>query len=116
MAYNEQLADRIREMLVDQPQIEEKKMMGGVAFMVNDKMCVGVIKDDMMARIDPEIYDEALEKNGCHPMDFTGKPMKGWVFISQEGIEKIKDLEYWIQLALKYNLIVKPAKKRKTKI
>lgn len=113
MAYDEQLADRIREILVDQPGIEEKQMMGGVAFMVENKMCVGVIKDEMMARIDPDIYEEALEKNGCHPMNFTGKPMKGWVFISPEGIEKVKDLEYWIALALAFNKLAKSSKKEK---
>jgi TfoX/Sxy family transcriptional regulator of competence genes len=111
MAYDERLADRIREILVDQPVIEEKQMMGGVAFMVNHKMCVGVIKNEMMARIDPEVYDDALEKQGCRPMDFTHKPMKGWVFISPEGIDKVKDLEYWIGLALDYNKISKSSKK-----
>jgi TfoX/Sxy family transcriptional regulator of competence genes len=115
MAYNQKIADQIREMLVDQLQVEEKEMMGGVAFMVNAKMCVGVIKDDMMARIDPEVYNEALEKTGCRPMDFTGKTMRGWVFISPEGIEKIKDMEYWIKLALEFNKISKPSKKKKTK-
>jgi TfoX/Sxy family transcriptional regulator of competence genes len=112
MAYDRKLADRIREILVDQPQVEEKEMMGGVAFMVNDKMCVGVVKDEMMARIDPEVYDEALERNGCRPMDFTKKPMKGWVFISPEGIDKVKDLEYWIGLALEFNKKAKSSKKR----
>ena len=115
MAYNQTIADRIREILVDQPVIEEKEMMGGVAFMVNNKMCVGVIKDDMMARIDPEVYEEALEKRGCRPMDFTGKTMKGWVFISQEGIDTVKDLEYWISLALDFNLKAKVSKKKRLK-
>ena len=112
MAYDEQLADRIREILVDQPEIEEKQMMGGVAFMVNNKMCVGVIKDEMMARIDPEIFEEAIEKQGCRPMDFTYKPMKGWVFISPEGIDTVKDLEYWIALALDFNPKVKVSKNK----
>ena len=113
MAYDEQLADRIREILIDQPVTEEKQMMGGLAFMVNDKMCVGVIKDEMMARIDPDVYDEALEKHGCRPMDFTHKPMKGWVFISPESIDNVKNLEYWIALALDYNKTAKVSKKRK---
>ena len=114
MAYNKILADRIREILVEQPQVEEKEMMGGVAFMVNDKMCVGVIKDEMMARIDPDVYDEAIEKTCCRPMDFTKKPMKGWVFISPEGIDRVKDLEYWIGLALEFNKKAKSSKKRKS--
>lgn len=115
MAYDEILADRIREILVDQPKIEEKHMMGGVAFMVDNKMCVGVIKDEMMARIDPDIYEDALEKHGCHPMNFTGKPMKGWVFISPEGIDSIKNLTYWIDLALAFNHKAKPSKKKKSR-
>ena len=114
MAFDKHLADRIREILVKQPQVEEKEMMGGVAFMVNDKMCVGVIKDEMMARIGPDAFDEAIEKHGCRPMDFTKKPMKGWVFISPEAIDRVKDLEYWIELALEYNLVSKPTKKKKT--
>jgi TfoX/Sxy family transcriptional regulator of competence genes len=113
MAYNEQLADQVREILVNQPQVVEKQMMGGVTFMVNDKMCVGIIKDELIARIDPDIYDEALEKPGCHPMDFTGKPMKGWVYISPEGIEKVKDLECWIGLALDFNKNAKASKNKR---
>ena len=112
MAYDERLADRIREILVDLPVIEEKQMMGGVAFMVNNKMCVGVIKDEMMARIGPDVFDEALEKQSCRPMDFTKRPMKGWVFISPEGIERVQELEYWIALALDYNRKVEPYKKK----
>ena len=115
MAYDEKLADRIREFLVELPQVDEKQMMGGLAFMVNNKMCVGVIKDEMMARSDPEMYEEALEKPGCHPMDFTGRPMKGWVFISPEGLEKIKDMEYWVNLSLEFNGKAKASTKIKIK-
>ena len=116
MAYNEQLADRVREILVDQPLIEEKEMMGGVAFMVNHKMCVGVLKEDLMARIDPEIYVEVMEKHGCREMDFTGRPMKGFVMISPEGTTRQKDLEYWIQLALEFNRKAKSSKSKRSSI
>jgi TfoX/Sxy family transcriptional regulator of competence genes len=115
MAYDEKLANRIREFLVELPEVDEKQMMGGLAFMVNNKMCVGVIKEEMMARIDPELYEVALEKPGCHPMDFTGRPMKGWVFISPEGLEKIKDMEYWVNLALEFNGKAKASTKTKVK-
>lgn len=115
MAYDEKLADRIREILVDQPKVEEKQMMGGVAFMVDNKMCVGVIKDEMMARIGPDAFDEAVEKNGCRPMDFTKKPMKGWVFIGPDGIDNVKDLTYWIELALDFNQKAKSSKKKKSR-
>ena len=77
MAYNEKLANRIRERLSSLPNVNEKEMMGGLTFMVNDKMCVGIIKDELMCRIDPEIHDAQVEKQGCRIMDFTKRPMKG---------------------------------------
>ena len=113
MPYNETLANRIREQLVDLPNIEEKEMMGGIAFMYNEKMCVGVIKDEMMCRIDPEKYEMAVEKHGCRPMDFTGKPMKGWIMIEETGMANQQDFEYWIRLALEFNKKAKASKKRK---
>ncbi len=113
MAYNEKIADRIREAIMDLPKVEEKFMFGGVCFMVNDKMCVGVVKDEMMCRIDPTLEDEVLEKNGCRPMDFTGRSMKGYVYVSEEGMKKKKDFEYWIDLCLAYNVIAKASKKKK---
>ena len=113
MAYNENLADRVREILVDQKKVEEKKMFGGLAFMVNDKMCVGIIKDDLMARIDPEIYEEALEKHGCREMDFTHRPMKGYVMISSEGTDRQKDLVFWVGHAIDFNKKAKASKSSK---
>lgn len=90
----------------------EKKMMGGLTFMVDDKMCVGIVKGNMMARIDPDFYDEALSIDGCVPMDFTNRPMKGFVFIKPEGIDMDEDLEYWIGKALEYNPKAKSSKRR----
>ena len=115
MAYSEKLADRIREALVDAPQVEEKQMFGGVCFMVKGKMCVGVVKNDMMCRIDPGIESSALEKNGCRPMDFTGRPMRGYVYISDEGMKTKKALEYWVNLCLDFNTKAKASKKIKRK-
>lgn len=112
MAYNEKIAIRIMECLVDVSNIEEKEMFGGIAFMIDGKMCIGVVKDDMMCRIDPDKYEEALEQRGCRPMDFTGRPMKGWVFIDEEGMKNKKDLDYWIGLALEFNKKVKKSKKK----
>jgi len=112
MAYDEKLANRIRELLLNKRSVEEKKMMGGLTFMVNNKMCVGILKDDLMARIDPEVYESALERRGCREMDFTGRPMKGFVFIDPEGTKSKKDLEYWIKLALDYNKRAKASKKK----
>jgi len=76
MAYNEKLADRIGKQLADLPNIEEKEMMGGLIFMYNGKMCVGIIKDEMMCRIDPNFHETAIEKTGCRTMDFTKRPMR----------------------------------------
>lgn len=78
MAFDEHLADRIRQILKQKKvKMEEKNMMGGLCIMVNDKMCAGIVKEKLMARIDPDYYEDALKKTGCHEMDFTGKPMKG---------------------------------------
>ncbi len=115
MAYDEKLADRIREALSHLYKVEEKKMFGGLCFMVDDKMCVGVEKNRMMVRLDPQKYDEVLEKEGCTPMDFSGKVMKGFVFVSDDALTTNKDLEYWMNLALDYNKFATPSKKRKTK-
>ena len=111
MAYSEELAHKIRKALVDQKMVEEKKMMGGLTFMVNGKMCIGVLKDAIMARIDPDVYDAALKRRGCRPMDFTGKPMKGFVFVGPEGTGNKKDLDYWIGRALDFNKKAKASRK-----
>lgn len=113
MAYNATLADRIREALTDIRRVKEKEMMGGLTFMVNDKMCVGIIKDEMMCRIDPEIQEDALEKTGCRIMDFTGRPMKGYVMIDDTGMKTSKQFHYWIQLCLDFNKRAKSSKKKK---
>src|ERR1044071_1495976 len=112
MAFNEKLADRTREIIsVTHKKIEEKRMFGGLCFMVNDKMCVGVEKERLMLRLNPEIYDEVMEKEGCMAMDFTGKVMRGYVFVDQEVLKSRKQLEYWVKLALDYNKIAKASKK-----
>jgi len=116
MAYNHNLADRIRERLVALPVIEEKEMMGGLTFMVNDKMCVGIIKDEMMCRIDPDFHDTAVEMIGCRTMDFTKRPMRGYVMVDETGMKSQKDFEYWINLALEFNSKAKSSKKKKKKI
>jgi TfoX/Sxy family transcriptional regulator of competence genes len=113
MAYNQTLANRIREQLQYLDVIEEKEMMGGLCFMLNDKMCVGVFKDELMCRVDPVFYEEALEKTGCHEMNFTGKPMKGWVLIEDSGMKTVADLNYWIGLAIDYNKHAKSSRKKK---
>ena len=112
MAYNEKLADMTRELISQtHNNVEEKAMFGGLCFMVNDKMCVGVEKERLMVRLDPAKYEEVMEKEGCNPMDFTGKVMKGFVFVDADMLTTKKKLEYWIKLALEYNKIAKASKK-----
>ncbi len=116
MAYNEKLADKIREIIaITHKKVVEKKMFGGLCFMVNDKMCVGVEKERIMVRLNPEKYEEVMEKEGCMPMDFTGKVMKGFVFVDADYLNTKKDLQYWVNLALEYNKIAKSSKKKAKK-
>ena len=114
MAYDELLEERIQKVLKEKNiPFYQKKMMGGLTFMVDDKMCIGIVRDTLMARIDPDRYEEALKKKGCREMDFTGRPMKGFIFVEPVGIDMDEDLEYWIQLALDYNPKAKKSEKRK---
>ncbi len=114
MAYDEYLADRMRFILKEKKvAYQEKKMMGGLTFMVDDKMCVGIVKENFMARVGAEVYDECLSKKGCKEMNFTGKPLKGYVFVEPEGVDMDEDLANWIQLALDFNPKAKSSKKKK---
>ncbi len=114
MPYNEKLADDVRELIaVSNKPIEERKMFGGLCFMVDGKMCVGVESERLMVRLDPAIYEDVINKEGCTPMDFTGKVMKAYVFVDASVLNSRKKLEYWIELALSYNTVAKAAKKKK---
>ena len=114
MAYDEYLEERIERVLKGRKvAYEPKKMMGGLCFMVGDKMCIGIVKDQLMARINPDIYQESLEKDGCNEMNFTGRPMKGYVFIDPHAIDKEEDLEYWVDLCLEFNPLAKSSRKKK---
>jgi TfoX/Sxy family transcriptional regulator of competence genes len=117
MSYDEKLADRIRERMAEVPEVEEKHMFGGIAFMVNNKMCVGIIKDEMMCRIDPAIHDACVEREGCRTMDFNKRPMKGYVMVDQPAMKNSEDFEYWIRLSLEFNKCAKesPGKPRSVK-
>lgn len=115
MAYNEILANKIAELLVDSNiDFEEKKMFGGIAFMVQDKMCVGVVKDELMIRVLDEKYESVLEMDNTKPMKFTGRAMKGFVFIEEPGFTTTKDLQKWIDLGVEFGKFgkVKSAKKK----
>ncbi len=112
MAYDETLVERVRSSLPKSSRVEEKKMMGGLTFMVNGKMGVGVQADEIMCRIDPDIQELALKKKGSRVMNFTGKPMRGFVFVKKDSIKTPKDFNYWINLALDFNKKAKASKKR----
>jgi TfoX/Sxy family transcriptional regulator of competence genes len=113
MAYDDALADRVR-MLIGRTHtnVEEKRMFGGLCFMVNGKMCVGVKQDEVMVRLDPEVSDNVLGRPGTHPMNHNGRIMKGFLFVDISTLDADSDLEYWITLALEYNKVAKPSKKR----
>jgi hypothetical protein len=119
MAYDEFLADRIRQVLNEKKtSFDEKKMMGGLCFMVDNKMCIGVDIDKktgiprIMVRIGKDEYEQALLKKGCSEFNFTGRVMKGFVFVSNQGIDMQEDLEYWVQLCLNYNPLAKSSKRK----
>ena len=116
MAYNKLLSDRITQFFKEKKvKFYEKKMFGGLCFMVNDKMCVGVDKEEIMLRLDPAIYEECLTRKGCKEMTFTGKPMRGYVFLTDEATDLDEDLHYWLNLALKFNPKAKASKKKTSK-
>ena len=120
MAYDEFLADRIRRVFKEKRvKFTEKKMFGGLCFMVDDKMCIGLDQEKtksenrVMARVGELVYEDSLKKKGARPMTFTGRPMKGYVFIDPIGVDSDKDLEYWVQLCLDFNPLAKQSKKKK---
>ena len=114
MPYDEKMVDKIREVIsLTYTDIKEKKMFGGLCFMVNGKMFMGVRTERLMVRLDPAIYELVMEKEGCHPMNFTGRSIKGFVYVDIEAVNTKKKLEYWIGLALAYNKKAKPAVKKK---
>ena len=112
MAYNEELANRIREALVDQPDVEEKKMFRGLCFMVNSKMCLCVSGDEMLTRVGPDKFEEALETNGCRGMIRNGKPLKDFVFVGPEAMRTQQQFYHWVNIALAFNPFAKATKKK----
>ncbi|GAB5557741.1 MAG: hypothetical protein SchgKO_19540 [Schleiferiaceae bacterium] len=116
MAYDEYTAERARNLLAKKTKnAYEKAMFGGLCFMVDDKMCFGIVKDELMARLSPEEGEIAVEKEGVRPMDFTGKRMRGFIYVSADAIDSEDELEYWIDKALEFNPLAKASKKRAKK-
>ena len=102
MAFDESLAERIRQRLARRKNIEEKKMFGGIGFLVNGKMCVGVWKDSLVVRLGSEQGDEALMEPFVKEFDITGRAMKGWALVAPNGVEDDDQLNEWLQRAVKF--------------
>ena len=113
MAYDELLANRIREALSEQDRVDEVKMFQGLCFMVNDKMCVCIRDQDMLCRIGNEQVAIALENDNCRQMVLGSRVMKDFVFVEAENLRASKDFDHWIYLCLQFNQIAKPSKKKK---
>jgi TfoX/Sxy family transcriptional regulator of competence genes len=115
MPYNEVLAKRVKTAMGRIRPIEEKRMFGGVAFMVRGKMCVSVGKDRIMCRIDPAIHDAALQREGCRTVVMKGRQYRGYVYVDAEAVKTKSALEYWVDLALEYNNKAKAAARKRDK-
>lgn len=102
MAYSEEVAGRIRSILDGRDDVVEKKMFGGIAFMLRGNMCCGVIGDELMARVGPDQHDAALERPHARVMDFTGRPMKGYIYVAPEGFANKKELKKWIAMCERF--------------
>ena len=97
MAFDEGLARRVRDLLEGQPDVAERKMFGGIAFLVGGNMCCGVIGDDLIVRLDPARAEQLLAfESGVRPMDFTGRPMRGWLYVGPEAVAENADLQTWV--------------------
>jgi len=102
MAYDEGVAQRLREMLEGEPGIQQKRMFGGLAFMLRGNMCCGVVGDTLMARVGPDRYADALKRPHAREMDFTGRPLNGFVYVAPAGFESDADLAGWVSLCVSF--------------
>ena len=119
MAYSEALADRVRRALGPDKRVMEIKMFGGLCLMVRGHMTCGVIGDELMLRVGRELYDDTLKRKHARPMDFTGKPMPGMIYVSSDGCATTRDVKRWVDRALEFTETLppkKPAKRRKPRL
>jgi len=112
MAYSEILEERITNLLKSTKSVVKKKMFGGVAFMLKDKMFCGIVKDDLMVRCLEENFESLLKKPNARQMDFTGRPMKGFLFVDAAGIKTDNKLNKWIDIGIEFALKTPPKKKK----
>ncbi len=115
MAYDEALACRLRSALVRLPDVTEKKMFGGLAFLLDGKMFVGIVKDELMVRVGPERFGEALGKPHVRPMDFTGRPMKGYVFVGADGCGSVTAVKPWVERGAEFAATLEKGARRPNK-
>lgn len=100
MSYSEAVADRVRQMISTRDGLSERKMFGGLCLMVNGNMFAGVVGDELMLRVGIDSFEELLARPGARPMDFTGRPMKGYLYVAPDGFQSDDDLAAWIAAAL----------------
>ena len=115
MAYDEDLASRVRVVMANRRQVEEKRMFGGLTFMVEGHMCCGVIDRDLVVRVGPQAHTGTVTLPHARPMDFTGKPLRGMVYVSAKGTCADADLEAWVDRGLAFVSSLPPKKKRPRK-
>ena len=113
MAYSDTLAERVRYLLSAERPVSERQMFGGLAFMVRGHMCCGIQGERLMARVGPELYDEALKWPHARPMDFTGKPIRGFLYVQPPGLKTAAQLRRWISASVAYVRSVPPKNTRK---
>jgi TfoX/Sxy family transcriptional regulator of competence genes len=112
MAYDEQLAARVRTMLKERPALAEKRMFGGLAYMSQGKMFAGILNSDLVVRVGPEANDTALKEPYTRPMDFTGRPMKGYIYVNSDCVKTPAQLRKWLTRGLTFVARL-PSTKRK---
>lgn len=112
MAYDELLAERIRNALAARHDVTEQKMFGGIAFMIGGRMAVGVVRDDLMVRVGPDAHDEAVARPQVRPMDLTGRPMRGFVYVAPAGVVDDGDLARWVEAGAAFAASQPPRKRR----
>ncbi len=112
MAFDEELASRIRDRIAERSDVTERRMFGGLAFLVRGHMCCGIVGDDLVVRVGPEKYERSLEEPHARPMDFTGRPLAGMVYVAPAGVRTARALAGWIERGLRFVETLPPKERR----